>query len=138
MKQPAFFNLVQEIQNDTVLQSESHNRHSSASLQLSITLYRLGHCHQTLGEIACLFGIGERTVQLFFDWTMLAIFHLRPQYLWWPAVESNAHIKMRQNMEKQSHFPSWVGYSDGSIIGLRYKPKFETATYWSGRKHFMA
>lgn len=37
-------------------------------------------------------------------------------------------------MENQSHFPGCVGYLDGSIIGLRYKPKVETATYWSGRK----
>lgn len=134
MKRRAFFNLVHEIEGNTVLQSNSHNRQSSAALQLSVTLYRLGHTHQTLGEIACLFGIGEGTVQLFFNRIMLAILHLRPQYLWWPSVHSEAHYNMRKDMEDQSHFPGCVGYLDGSIIGLRYKPKVETATYWSGRK----
>lgn len=112
----------------------SEKEDTTLPLQLGITLYRLGHTHETMGEIACLFGIGEGTVQLFFDRMMLALLKLRPTYLRWPGRYTLAHRNVRQAVEKDSNFPGCIGYLDGSIIGFKYKPHNDASSYWSGRK----
>jgi hypothetical protein len=134
MRRPAFFNLVDEIKNDSVFHNESNTLQTFPAIQLGVSLYRLGHSHQAIGEIACLFGIGEGTVQLFFTRITIALLHLRPKYLYWPKRDGTEHSVMRQKVEAKSQFPGCLGYLDGTLIGVRFRPKIETSTYWSGKK----
>src|SRR5436309_3143488 len=72
------------------------------------------------------------TVELYTDRCIVAILSLERQVICWPDKEERQEVKRR--IKAESGFPSCLGFVDGTLFVLKYKPLLDGEDYYS-RKH---
>lgn len=64
----------------------------------------------------------------------MVIFSLEKQTLFWPNEDEKTEIKTR--IEHESGFPSCLGFVDGTLIPLRYKPSWHGEDFYSRKASY--
>ncbi|XP_055350100.1 uncharacterized protein LOC129596781, partial [Paramacrobiotus metropolitanus] len=101
---------------------------------LATALCRLGSTGNavSLGCVARKFGVSEGTVELFTGRVIVALLSLEKDIVRWPTNDEKRVTKQR--IKAKHHFPSCLGYVDGTDIVLAYKPAVHGEDYFSRKK----
>ena len=103
--------------------------------QVAVALYMLGRAG---GGQACTgvnLNISKGTVSLYLWRTIKLLIQIMPEYIRWPSLQER-HT-MRHTMRPRSEiFKNCVGFLDGSVIVLRYKPMVDPEAYYSRKSTY--
>lgn len=98
------------------------------SIQLALTLYRLGVTGTTISNIARLFGVGDgstvvRTTRRVFR----AILEVESNYIYWPSKDERTELIVPAI---NKNLPKCVGFVDGMKIELDEAPGLDPEAYF--------
>ncbi|XP_055344565.1 uncharacterized protein LOC129592532 [Paramacrobiotus metropolitanus] len=104
--------------------------------QLAISLCRLGSSGNAafVGCVARKFGVSEGTVDLSTRRVILALISIEKDVVRWPTSAEKKEIKHR--IKSSHHFPSCIGFVDGTDIVLAVKPALNGEDYFSRKKSY--
>jgi len=76
-----------------------------------------------------LFFYIEGSVEIFTNRCMAAILALESDTVFWPEKDERSEIKHR--IREESGFPQCIGFIDGTLFPLEYKPLIDGEDYYS-------
>ncbi|KAG2191582.1 hypothetical protein INT47_012676 [Mucor saturninus] len=116
--------------------SESGRQQTSVRKQLMVVLLRLGSDGNgaSVGRIARLAGISEGSVHAFTTRFFDVMLSMEGDVIKWPGKEQKERIK--DITKNNNGFPDCLGFVDGTLIHLEYKPKFRGLEFFNRKKRY--
>jgi len=99
--------------------------------QIAVTLYLLGAAGGGRECSGINLNIGKGTVTRYIQHTIKLLVTLLPQYVRWPTAQQRIDID-----PPTAIFQCCVGFLDGSVIILRYKPMVDPEAYFSQKSTY--
>lgn len=114
------------IKNNEVFQTST--KQTEISIQLALTLYRLGVTGTTIQTIAALFGIGDgSTITRITRRVFSALIDIENKYIYWPSQKERQHVIVPAI---SAYLPNCVGFVDGTKIELDEAPGIDRESYF--------
>ena len=132
-----FHTIVDLIARKTQLQSYEHKMaKATIETHLLVTLKMLGSSGAGAGsdELGEFFGIGVGYVYLYLRRTIAALLELREEVICWPDEFERKEIALR--IEQAGVFPNCVGFIDGTVFPLEFKPTLNGSDYFSRKSSY--
>lgn len=136
MTRSAFNRLAGMLTSHAIFSNRSNCSQISPNTQLMVAFHRFG-CNgngASVGNIARHFGMSEGAVELCTNRSLIAILSLENDWVRWPDLSEKIMIKER--ILEASGFPDCVGFVDGGLMVLEYKPGLEGSDYWSHKHRY--
>jgi DDE superfamily endonuclease len=136
MTRDSFGKILRLIEKDPVFQKKSTGKKQApVAHQLMVLLNYLGTegAGASSPSLRNVFGVGKGTIDSFKLRAATAINNLHDKVIVWPNARERRQISRR--IEKEFQWKHCVGFMDGTLFPLRFKPKRLDAPDYSGRKH---
>ncbi|OWY95437.1 hypothetical protein PHMEG_00034554 [Phytophthora megakarya] len=135
MTKTSFQFVLSEIENHSVFHNNSAHPQASVTLQLAVTLDRLGNYGNgvSLGRTLNLWGIGKGTCVLYTTRVLEALNDLAPRYVVWPNKRKRRAMSRRMAAKG---FKGCVGFIDGTTFPLSQKPAVDGECYFDRKSRY--
>ncbi|ETI30452.1 hypothetical protein F443_22426 [Phytophthora nicotianae P1569] len=132
LSRPYFYAVVGLVKNTSVFR----NLAVCVELHLLVTLKFFGTCGNgaTPNKLADFFSIGTGTVTLYVQRTVDALVSLRENVIAWPTDTKRRELSSR--IKQRWKFPNCVGFVDGTLLPLEFKPRLFGEDYFSRKMYY--
>lgn len=133
----AFYNICDRVKDHICYNdSDAARKQRSVHFQVAVVLYRLGLSGggSSLENVATHCGIGVGTVQTYTKRFFTAILSMSKEWICWPKEDEKKRI-IEAN-EKRFGFPNCVGFVDGSLMDLEFRPKWRDQEFYTRKASY--